>query len=85
MKRTRYKTRIWLRWILSRWPWAELMNRSDKHCWADLCSFGCGHRSLRESLGGGSYCKAEADAPMGACYCGKFASPEFRAKYMDAQ
>ena len=76
----RVKARYWF----SRWPIADLLNRSDKHCWADLVTWALDGEDLREQLGHGWACQNDAKAAGGACYCGKFASPEFRAQQMKA-
>lgn len=75
--------RIKVRYWFSRWPLADWLNRSDKTCWARLCSWAANGelRDLREYLDGGAQCKQDSEH-WGACYCCKFASPEYRAEHM---
>jgi hypothetical protein len=52
---------------------ARKMDRSEKHCWADLAMFGMGYNYKGVMNCGGSACKIESETHQsGGCYCGKF-------------
>lgn len=49
------------------------MNKSTKHCWADLALFGMGYGLLKVFKRGGHACQRESlTEECKTCYCGKF-------------
>lgn len=82
VNRLRNAARIRARYWTSRFPLAEMLNRSDRHCWADLVPWALGwdkFRDLPDRLNGSESCRLDA-AKTGSCYCAKFATPEFVAE-----
>jgi len=91
MNRHTFKRKV--RWWFSKWPWAELLNRSERTCWCDLVTWAMHKRtgdrdedrynSLRYSVSGGRSCRERTANPPHeaerACYCGKFADGCMRA------
>lgn len=83
LKGLHYRAKRRARWLMTRWPLAEVLNRLPRTCWADLVSWAM-HKStgdkyenaeysLRNSVGGGSKCQAESAVHRDkTCYCGKF-------------
>lgn len=66
------------RYLLSRWPVADLLGLSIHTCWASLATWaayggkGEGIDGVRDRMSGGTTCRVES-AIEGHCYCGKFA------------
>lgn len=86
MKRLAYRARMRRRYLFSRWPIANLLNRSPRTCWCDLVDWSLGDRNMNllrctednsAALWTNSTprCRSEA-AERGTCYCGKFRTAE---------
>lgn len=61
-------------WASVRWPIADLLNRSPRHCWSNLVDWALGwSQDSSPFVGGGDSCRAESLIHRDACcYCGKF-------------
>lgn len=87
----RYRARIKARYLFSKWPIADALNRLQRTCWADLVTWALHERSgdkdedeyqrLRNKVSGGEWCRNESTThPDRSCYCGKFANGGLRSK-----
>lgn len=74
MRAIAFRAKARARWLLSRWPAAEVLNRSERTCWANLVTWALdGGMDARHEVSRGPECQAESVAHKDhACYCGKF-------------
>ena len=72
-----------IRYWKSKWPLANLLNRSSRTCWSDLVTWALHEKTgdpsydegrlLLDSISGGSRCREESETHRDhSCYCGKF-------------
>lgn len=51
---------------------ADILARSDRTCWAELCSWALGSQPLIECFNGKTCCHDSKEGQHKICYCGKF-------------